>query len=462
MFKGRRQKFNRVLEDLVEANKQGQPVLIGTASVESSEVFSRMLKRANIRHTVLNAKFHEKEAEIVAQAGQKGAVTIATNMAGRGTDIKLGEGVKELGGLLVLGTERHESRRIDRQLRGRCARQGDPGGSRFYVSLEDDLMRLFANQGALAKMLEKSFGDDDMLEHGTLDWSIQNAQKKVEQQNYSIRKRLLQYDDVLNRQREIVYSIRNDVLLEEEPSKIIFELVEEELDSRLATVPLEEFGVEDTNQMPQLESLIASWVNVTFPLSVKLEEFTGKSFEEAREHLFEKIKTAYGAKRKLEDPDQILSLERYVVVNAVDVHWQDHLTEMEELRRSVGLRGYGQKDPLSEYKNEAFRAFEEMMGGMRSEVCTGLFRSSTNLAAFENMLSSLSGVAKTTGPESGNAGFDNFKGGQGGPAAGQQESEAPQIATPVVREAPKVGRNDPCPCGSGKKYKKCCGAGVTA
>jgi preprotein translocase subunit SecA len=203
-------------------------------------------------------------------------------------------------------------------------------------------------------------------------------------------------------------------------------------------------------------------VNVTFPLSVKLEEFTGKSFEEAREHLFEKIKTAYSAKRKLEDPDQILSLERYVVVNAVDVHWQDHLTEMEELRRSVGLRGYGQKDPLSEYKNEAFRAFEEMMGGMRSEVCTGLFRSSTNLAAFENMLSSLSGVAKTTGPESGNAGFDNFKGGQGGPAAGQQESEAPQIATPVVREAPKVGRNDPCPCGSGKKYKKCCGAGVTA
>ena len=204
---------------MVEANKKGQPVLIGTASVESSEVFSRMLKRANIRHTVLNAKFHEREAEIVAQAGQKGAVTIATNMAGRGTDIKLGEGVKELGGLLVLGTERHESRRIDRQLRGRCARQGDPGGSRFYVSLEDDLMRLFANQGALAKMLEKSFGDDDMLEHGTLDWSIQNAQKKVEQQNYSIRKRLLQYDDVLNRQREIVYSIRNDVLLEEEPSK---------------------------------------------------------------------------------------------------------------------------------------------------------------------------------------------------------------------------------------------------
>jgi preprotein translocase subunit SecA len=462
MFKGRRQKFNRVLEDLIAANKKGQPVLIGTASVESSEVFSRMLKRANIRHTVLNAKFHEREAEIVAEAGQKGAVTIATNMAGRGTDIKLGEEVKELGGLLVLGTERHESRRIDRQLRGRCARQGDTGGSRFYVSLEDDLMRLFANQGALAKMLEKSFGDDDMLEHGTLDWSIQNAQKKVEQQNYSIRKRLLQYDDVLNRQREIVYSIRNDVLIEDEPSKIIFELVEEEIDSRLASVPAEEFGVEKIELMPQFESLIASWVNVTFPLSAKLEEFVGKSFEDSREHLFSKIKSAYDAKRKLEDPEQIFSLERYVVVNAVDVHWQDHLTEMEELRRSVGLRGYGQKDPLSEYKNEAFRAFEEMMVSMRSEVCTGLFRSSTNLAAFENMLSSLSGVAKTTGPETGNVGFDRFGGGSSSGVASPEESEAPQIATPVVRETPKVGRNDPCPCGSGKKYKKCCGAGVAA
>ena len=390
MFKGRRQKYNQVLEDLTEAHKRGQPVLIGTASVESSEVFSRMLKRANIRHTVLNAKFHEKEAEIVAKAGQQGAVTIATNMAGRGTDIKLGEGVKELGGLLVLGTERHESRRIDRQLRGRCARQGDPGSSRFYVSLEDDLMRLFANQGALSKMLEKSFGDDEMLEHGTLDWSIQNAQKKVEQQNYSIRKRLLQYDDVLNRQREIVYSIRNDVLLDEDPGKILLELVEEEVDERLATIPENEYKANKLEDMPEFESLVASWINVTFPLNLSAEEFVGKGEDGSRDLLLEKINQAYQGKRKLENPDQILSLERYVVVNAVDVHWQDHLTEMEELRRSVGLRGYGQKDPLSEYKSEAFRAFEEMMGAMRSEVCTGMFRAATNLAAFENMLSTLS------------------------------------------------------------------------
>ena len=461
MFKGRRQKFNKVLEDLTEANKNGQPVLIGTASVESSEVFSRMLKRANIRHTVLNAKFHEKEAEIVSAAGQRGSVTIATNMAGRGTDIKLGEGVKELGGLLVLGTERHESRRIDRQLRGRCARQGDNGVSRFYVSMEDDLMRLFANQGVMSKMLEKSFDDNEVLEHGSLDWSIQNAQKKVEQQNYSIRKRLLQYDDVLNRQREIVYSIRNDALEEEDPGKILLELVEEELDARLAAIPVTEYKSNSVEEMPELEALVATWLNVTFPLSFQLEELVGKEEAEAKNLLVEKIFNAYEAKRKLEDPDQIHSLERYVVVNAVDLHWQDHLTEMEELRRSVGLRGYGQKDPLSEYKNEAYRAFEEMMQAMRSDICSGMFRSSTNLAAFENMLSSLSNVAKTSGPDqSGVQGFDRFTGPQGGPQQAEQSEapEIPKVAVPVVRDAPKVGRNDPCPCGSGKKFKKCCGA----
>ena len=461
MFKGRRQKFNKVLEDLTEANKNGQPVLIGTASVESSEVFSRMLKRANIRHTVLNAKFHEKEAEIVSAAGQRGSVTIATNMAGRGTDIKLGEGVKELGGLLVLGTERHESRRIDRQLRGRCARQGDTGVSRFYVSMEDDLMRLFANQGVMSKMLEKSFDDNEVLEHGSLDWSIQNAQKKVEQQNYSIRKRLLQYDDVLNRQREIVYSIRNDALVEEDPGKILLELVEEELDARLAAIPITEYKSNSLEEMPELEALVATWLNVTFPLSFQLDELVGKEEAEAKNLLLEKIFNAYEAKRKLEDPDQVHSLERYVVVNALDLHWQDHLTEMEELRRSVGLRGYGQKDPLSEYKNEAYRAFEEMMQAMRSDICSGMFRSSTNLAAFENMLSSLSNVAKTSGPDqSGVQGFDRFSAPQGGPQQAElsEAPEIPKVAVPVVRDAPKVGRNDPCPCGSGKKFKKCCGA----
>ena len=326
-------------------------------------------------------------------------------------------------------------------------------------------MRLFANQGALSKMLEKSFGDDEVLEHGTLDWSIQNAQKKVEQQNYSIRKRLLQYDDVLNKQREIVYAIRNDVLLEEDPGKILMELVEEELDSRLAIVQVAEFKSQRKEDMPELESLLAGWVNVTFPLSLQLDELVGKNEEEVQEHIFSKIQNAYEAKRKLEDPDQLQSLERYVVVNAVDVHWQDHLTEMEELRRSVGRRGYGQKDPLSEYKNEAFRAFEEMMVSMRSDVCSGMFRSSTNLAAFENMLSNLSGVARATGPDSNpSGGFDRFSGGtqKSGQSTQADAPDIPKIATPVVRDTPKVGRNEPCPCGSGKKYKKCCGAGVSA
>jgi len=323
-------------------------------------------------------------------------------------------------------------------------------------------MRLFANQGALSKMLEKSFGDDEMLEHGTLDWSIQNAQKKVEQQNYSIRKRLLQYDDVLNRQREIVYSIRNDVLLEEDPGKILLDLVEEEVDERLATMPENEFKATKLADMPEVESFVASWVNITFPLNLNAEEFVGLGEEGCRKLLLEKIHQAYEGKRKLEDPEQIQSLERYVVVNAVDVHWQDHLTEMEELRRSVGLRGYGQKDPLSEYKSEAFRAFEEMMGSMRSEVCTGMFRAATNLAAFENMLNTLSKSAKSTGPDSGSAaGFDRFSA-PSASAPPPSAPSAPPVATPVVRDAPKVGRNDPCPCGSGKKYKKCCGIGAAS
>jgi preprotein translocase subunit SecA len=245
----------------------------------------------------------------------------------------------------------------------------------------------------------------------------------------------------------------------------LIELIEEELDVRLGGVPETEFKATQESEMSELESVLASWVNVTFPLSVRLEDLVGKSEDEVREFILEKITSAYDAKRKLEDPERLQGLERYVVVNAVDVHWQDHLTEMDELRRSVGLRGYGQKDPLSEYKNEAFRAFEEMMGSMRSDVCSGMFRSSTNLAVFENMLSTLNNVAKTTGPESsGDTGFDQFRSSPGGPGS-PQASEAPEIApiaTPVVRDAPKVGRNDPCPCGSGKKYKKCCGAGVAA
>ena len=269
----------------------------------------------------------------MVNAGRPGAVTIATNMAGRGTDIKLGEGVPELGGLLVLGTERHESRRIDRQLRGRCARQGDPGMSRFYVSLEDDLMRIFANQGAISKMLDKSFGEDDVLEGGSLNWAIENAQKKVEQQNYSIRKRLLQYDDGLNRQREVIYDLRNDTIQEDEPRRVLSELVEMELTDRVEGVVDSKGGLAE-----EFDSFLSSWLNVTFPVSVKLDECQGKSFEDLRDHLIKRIDDAYDAKASLENPETIEGLERYVVIHSLDLYWQDHLTEMEELRRSVGLR----------------------------------------------------------------------------------------------------------------------------
>ncbi|MBG29450.1 MAG: preprotein translocase subunit SecA [Opitutae bacterium] len=456
MFKTRRQKYKVVIEDIEEAHRRGQPILVGTASVESSEVLSRMLRRANVPHSVLNAKYHEQEAEIVAKAGRRGAVTIATNMAGRGTDIKLGEGVPEAGGLLVLGTERHESRRIDRQLRGRCARQGDPGMSRFFVSLEDDLMRIFANQGAISKMLEKSFGEDDVLEGGSLNWAIENAQKKVEQQNYSIRKRLLQYDDVLNRQREVVYDLRNEAIQEENPSRILFELVEMELSDRLEAVVDTKGGLAE-----EFDSFLSSWLNITFPISVKLSECEGKSFDALRDHLLARIKDAYETKASLEDPEAIAGLERYVVIHSIDVHWQDHLTEMEELRRSVGLRGYGQKNPLSEYKNEAYVYFEELMSSVRSDVCTGMFRSSTSAQSLGSMLSILSQGAKMEGPsdDSPAAGIlaEAFadSGEEGG--ASEAPSRPAPVATPVRRDTPKVGRNDPCPCGSGKKYKKCCG-----
>ncbi len=348
IFKTRRDKYNAVVKTIQEANTRGQPVLVGTVTVEQSEVLSRMLKRAGVIHTVLNAKFHQQEAEIVSRAGQRGAVTIATNMAGRGTDIKLGEGVRELGGLFVVGTERHESRRIDRQLRGRCSRQGDPGMTKFFLSLEDDLMRLFLQGNLASKIMEGSMQEGEELEHPWLNRSIESAQKKVEQQNFSIRKRLLQYDDVLNKQREVVYGIRNGALHAERAKDIIFEMIEEELAVRLETAGFEQKGGPTS---ANIESLVG-WLNSHFPISAKVAEFEGKSDATALlKQLVERIQQAYALKESVEDPEALGGLERYIVINAIDHHWQEHLTEMEELRRSIGLRSYGQKDPLSEYKS---------------------------------------------------------------------------------------------------------------
>ena len=442
IYKTRREKFNAVVKTISEVNKIGQPVLVGTASVESSELLSRMLKRTNIIHSVLNAKYHAQEAEIVARAGQKSSVTIATNMAGRGTDIKLGEGVSELGGLYVLGTERHESRRVDRQLRGRCARQGDPGVSKFFVSLEDDLMRLFANAGPISKILEKNFSEDEELEHPMLNWSIENAQKKVEQQNFSIRKRLLQFDDVLNTQREVIYSIRNEAITSDTPRSIVMEMVSEEIEERLETIL-------SSNNKEGLEAFV-NWVNAYFPISLSLNAIDLGNQSGAIESIIRQIKIAYQERESYEDLDALKALERYIVIRAVDRRWQDHLTEMEELRRSVSLRSYGQKDPLNEYKSEAFVFFEELMTGLRSEICTAIFRTATNQGAFEKMFSKMSMKVELTGTNQAASGLGS------GALAGAMAQEAsrgvvPQAKRepvqlpklePIRRELPKIGRND--------------------
>jgi len=454
VYKTRREKYNAVIEDIRQAHERGQPVLVGTTSVEASEVLSKMLKRLNIVHSVLNAKYHQQEAEIVARAGHRGAVTIATNMAGRGTDIKLSEGVPEVGGLYVLGTERHESRRIDRQLRGRCARQGDPGLSRFYVSMEDDLMRLFANAGPLSTMLDKAMIEGEPLEHGLLNYSIQQAQKKVEAQNYSIRKRLLQYDDVLNRQREVVYNLRNDAIRGENPHETVMEIVEEELRVRAETLAPD-------NHAPDAEELkgFITWVNLRFPIAIKIEEAKGKNAEQLAAWVLEHLQKAYTQRREFETPEAMHGIERYVVIRAIDRNWQDHLTEVEDLRKSVGLRSYGQRDPLNEYKTEAFNYFELMMGRMREDVCGGLFTSATNMQSFQSLIElmrraratgptdpaqPLSALAQAAAPTSGTATRPTAPAPEGQPAsAGSSASEVklPKVE-PRRTEVPKVGRNE--------------------
>ena len=450
IFKTRREKFAAVLKEVEAAHKKGQPVLVGTASVEASEVLSRMLKRANVVHSVLNAKFHEQEAEIVANAGRKGGVTIATNMAGRGTDIKLAEGVPELGGLFVVGTERHESRRIDRQLRGRCARQGDPGLSKCFVSLEDDLMRLFANAGPISRILEKSMSEGEELEHPALNWSIENAQKKVEQQNFSMRKRLLQFDDVLNTQREVIYGIRNEAVQSDTPRDIIYEMIEEELEVRLDNLA----GDKDGDAMDHF----LAWLNAYFPVALKAEELAGQEPEAQQALILERIQGAYKQREEFESIEALVGLERYIVIRSLDRRWQDHLTEMEELRRSVNLRSYGQKDPLSEYKSEAYVFFEELMTNVRSEICNAVFRTATNQDAFQDMLSRMSQTAQVAGPGTGQPQVGALAGAAAQAQAAQapaprKQVELPKVA-PIRRELPKLGRNDTVTIRKGAETKE--------
>jgi len=475
VYKTQREKWAAVVREIQEIHAQGRPILVGTISVEVSEHLSRMLKKVGIVHSVLNAKYHQQEAEIVSRAGQRGAVTIATNMAGRGTDIKLGPGVADLGGLHVLGTSRHESRRIDRQLRGRCARQGDPGSSHFFISLEDDLMRLFGSDRIVKIMERVGLEEGQELEHPFLNRSIGQAQKRVEQHHYQIRKRTLEYDDVMNRQREVVYGFRNEIIhaddVREQLMNIIEEVVVEKvLETTSATVEPSEW-----EKRP-----LSDWVNLNFPLGMAEEEivrvgeqgteeppkdslFEGLSpaqYAVAR-HLIEKIHHAYHIKVQHEDPEALKTVERYTILSAIDRLWQEHLYNIDSLRYSIGLRQYGQRDPLVEYKVEASKLFDELMVNIKTEICHNVFRSASSMMAFENFLRNL--PQQTVHPQADALAAGGAPSGAaaGSPvddiiAAATEAAGAPPQPAPTTRTK-KVGRNESCPCGSGKKYKHCCG-----
>ncbi|MBM3862536.1 MAG: preprotein translocase subunit SecA [Verrucomicrobia bacterium] len=458
VFKTRREKFNAVIARIEEAHAKGQPCLVGTASVEASETLARMLKRAKIPHSVLNAKFHQQEAEIVARAGQRGAVTVSTNMAGRGTDIKLGEGVSDLGGLFVIGTERHESRRIDRQLRGRCARQGDPGRSQFFISFEDDLMRNFAAADRMTSMMER-FGmkEGEALEHSWLNRSVETAQKRVEQRNYTWRKRVLDFDDVMNMQREVVYGYRNEALTTEVPRDLVNEIIEETLDSRARAFLGEQGeGALDCGELLQ-------WLHGTLPIRFADDEWSGcRTADEVAARIIARVREAY-TERTAGLPAEVLDMEeRRMVLAAIDKQWQEHLYAMDALREGVSLRAQGQKDPLVEYKNEAYSLFVRLMDSIKQDALQNLFRSAANLEAFLKQLHSqpqqLQGGEETLTRDhaavTGSSGNIN-PAALPSPAGSKLKLNLPKRKPTFDIES--TGRNAPCPCGSGKKFKQCCG-----
>jgi preprotein translocase subunit SecA len=468
VYKTRREKFIAVVGEIKELHALGRPILVGTVSVESSEMLSRMLKREGLIHSVLNAKYHEQEAEIISRAGQRGAVTIATNMAGRGTDIKLGPGVTEVGGLHVLGTERHESRRIDRQLRGRCSRQGDPGSSHFFISLEDDLMRLFGSD-RIVKMMEKmGLEEGQELSHPLLNRSIQQAQKRVEQHNFQIRKRTLEYDDVMNKQREVIYGFRNEIINASDVRDRLMDILEE-----VVILKVEQFTDADAEPGEWKVRQLADWVNLNFPLGMPEAEIV-KAADSGKEtpvpgsifaglspaqfavcnFISDNIRQAYELKISFEQPEKLAVVERYTILSAIDKLWQEHLYEMDSLRYSIGLRGYGQRDPLVEYKAEAYKIFDELMVSVKSEICHNIFRSASSMMAFENFLRN---IPQQTKHDPASAFGQPPNPDQTKPSDVVSEAAAAAEKVKPVRTGPKVGRNDPCPCGSGKKFKQCCG-----
>ena len=430
IYKTRRAKYRAVANAIEELHKKGRPVLVGTTSIQQSEELSELLKKRGIEHNVLNAKFHEKEAEIVADAGQMGAVTIATNMAGRGTDIVLGDGVAELGGLHIIGTERHESRRIDNQLRGRCARQGDPGSTRFYLSLEDDLMRLFGSDNISGIMDKLGMEEDEPIEHKIVTRSIESAQKKVEARNFEIRKQVLEYDDVMNQQREVIYDQRRQILEKADLKETVLDMASHIVDRSMDMYAPKEAYSEDWD----VKSLISYAEEFYAPAGFLKEEKLQEMSRDELETFLHKVAVDYYNAREENNTAPIMrELENLVMLKVVDSHWMEHLNAMDALREGIGLRAYGQRDPLVEYKFEAYEMFEAMKEAIVDDVVRYMYRVNVvTQPVVEDHLSE----ASTNNP--------NVDG----------STETPKEP---VRNDSTVGRNDPCPCGSGKKYKNCCG-----
>ena len=443
VYQTEKAKFKAVIKKIDELYRKERPVLVGTRSVEKSEHLSKMLREKGIPHTVLNAKYHEREAQIIAQAGQKRAVTIATNMAGRGTDIKLGEGVKELGGLFVIGTERHESRRIDNQLRGRAGRQGAPGASHFYVSLEDELMRLFGSERVGSLMKRLKIPEDEPIEHPWVSRSLERAQQQVERRNFETRKQLLEYDDVMNKQREVIYKEREKVLKEKNVQEEILEMIKDTMDEIVSTYIDKKVRPEEWD-IAGLYKRIGLLFTPHIPYSSLKEIYDRK---ELKEKIKEEAIKAYKEKEARLSSEIMRELEKTILLHIIDSRWKDHLYAMDSLKEGIGLRGYGQRDPLVEYKREAFGMFEDLIQRIKEGVTEFIFR--VEVPGYE---ASRRPVRTSQAPELIAVGGNN-NGNKSKSSGGIRKVKLGKVKLGKV----KVGRNDPCPCGSGKKYKYCCG-----
>ena len=426
VYKTKKGKFNAVVQSVIESHEKGQPVLVGTITIETSELVSEMLRKKGIPHNVLNAKFHEKEAEIVAEAGKHGAVTIATNMAGRGTDIKLDDEARAAGGLKIIGTERHESRRIDNQLRGRAGRQGDPGESRFYISLEDDLMRLFGQERLMNVFNKLGVGEDEQIEHKMLSNAIESAQKKIETNNYGIRSHLLEYDQVMNEQREIIYAERNRVLNGESMRNSVLKMITDFVESVVNCCINDDKDAKEWDYKEINELLLP-----TIPLAPVEYNDTIKNKNELLHSLKEQAVKFYEDKEALfTEPEQIREIERVVLLKVIDRKWMDHIDDMDQLKQGIGLQAYGQKDPVIQYKMMGYDMFDTMTQGITEDTVRLLMHIQVEQKVEREQ------VAKVTGTN---------------------KDDGPSVKGPVKRVEKKIYPNDSCPCGSGKKYKNCCG-----